>query len=79
MDYDKNVKEAYNYIATDKLSLFSETEKILKGYKASGKAAEVFKGLEDKLMAVANNEVPDDIKYDYDKLSDLYKKIRGEK
>lgn len=78
-DYDKNVKEAYNYIDTKKLSWFSETEKMLEKYRATGKAGEVFKELEDKLLLVANNEAPDDIKHYYDKLSDLYKKIRGEK
>lgn len=77
--YNKNVQEAFHYLNKEKMPWGSQTKEIIENHQASGGVNEVFTELENKLMAMVDKKVPEEIQKDFDKLSHLEARLRGEK
>jgi len=77
--YNKNMQEAFHYLNKEKMPWRSQTKEIIENYRSSGGVNEVFTELENKLMALVDKKVPEEIQKDFDKLSHLEARLRGEK
>lgn len=79
LDYDKNVKEAFHYLNTEKITWQPKIKELIENYRASGKASEVFSDLETRLMGLVDQKIPAEVQADFDKLSDLETRLLGKK
>lgn len=77
-NYNKNVQEAFHYLNKEKMPWGSQTKEMIENYQASGNVNEVFTELENKLMALVDKKVPEEVQKDFDKLSHLEARLRGE-